>query len=239
VSGVNSRRDRLYQNYASTHAGQKKMHGEARVFRRDIAQHLPSSNRASHRIVDLGCGQGQLVAQLVRSGYTMTRGIDISPEQVELAHAAGITGVECGDYRELLARESGRLSAVIATDFVEHFNKDEILQVFDGVRNSLTPGGVFIVRSPNGTSPFFGNYQFSDFTHETVFTPRSFSQVSAIAGFARSTAYSCGPSLHGVKSAIRAGVWTVFSTVLRAALAAETGMTGHIITQNFIGVATA
>ena len=147
--------------------------------------------------------------------------------------------MECGDYRALLAREPGGLTAVIATDFLEHFAKERGVPIFDEVRKALAPGGVFIVRSPNATSPFFGNYQFSDFTHDSVFTPRSFAQLAANAGYAKCEAFPCVPAVHGLKSAVRAGVSRVVSAGLRLALAVETGVSNHIVTQNFIGVATA
>ena len=90
-------RARLYDAYSSTHAGVASEAGGALVFRRDILPHLPNSRDVA--VVDLGCGQGQLVKQLILHGYTNAQGIDISPEQVELAHAARVAQVELGDYR--------------------------------------------------------------------------------------------------------------------------------------------
>lgn len=229
---------RLYERYATTHAGRKDFSSERLLFRREVQPHLPAGPVETQVIVDLGCGQGRLVEQLVEHGYRSAWGVDISPEQVEIAQAAGIANVECGDYRELLGRFSGDVAAVVATDFLEHFPKGDVLTVFDEVRKALTPGGVFIVRSPNGTSPFFGNYQFSDITHETVLTPRSFSQLASTAGFSRSTAHPCAPIAHGAKSAARAMIWRGAAGLMRLALAAETGETDHIVTQNFVGVAT-
>lgn len=234
---IAERRHRLYEAYVATHAGLKSPDSERYAFERDILPHLPPSDRGQHLVVDIGCGQGRLVEQLLMHGYVAARGIDISPQQVELAHAAGVHSVECGDYREMLGTYRGELAAVVATDFLEHFAKDEVLSVFDDVRHALAPGGVFVARSPNATSPFFGNYQFSDFTHEVAFTPRSFAQLAATAGFRRTHAFACPPIAHGVKSHVRSLLWRAVSSALKLALAAETGTTGHIVTQNFIGVA--
>ena len=236
--GIADRRQRLYANYATTHSGKKTGLDEARLFARDILPHLPQGRRGEHVVIDVGCGQGRLIEQLLSHGYTLARGIDISPEQIELARAAGVANVECGDYKQLLERRAGACTAVVATDFLEHFSKDEILPIFDQVKTALVSGGVFIVRSPNATSPFFGNYQYGDFTHEVTFTPRSFAQLAAAAGFSRTEAFACPPMVHGCKSAVRAAIWSVGSSLLRVALAAETGRTNHIVTQNFVGVAT-
>jgi 2-polyprenyl-3-methyl-5-hydroxy-6-metoxy-1,4-benzoquinol methylase len=239
-NALDSRRACLYKAYSTTHAGRKRSSSEQRVVEKDILPRLPPRRPRSEQLfVDIGCGQGRLVEQLVRHGFTATRGIDISAEQVALAHAAGIDAVECGDYRELLSRHTGTLTAVIATDFLEHLTKDEVVTVFDNVRSALHQGGVFVVRSPNATSPFFGNYQFSDFTHETILTPRSFAQLATNAGYTSIGTYPCTPVAHGVKSTTRLLLWCGVSTALKIALAAETGETGHIVTQNFVGVAIA
>lgn len=236
--GIEGRRNRLYERYAGTHSGRKHAGFEAVSFRSHILPHLPSGDPVTQAVVDIGCGQGDLVRQLQVHGYAKGRGVDISPEQVEIAHSLGNCDVECGDYRAVLGSYSGRLSAAIATDFLEHLTKDEVLVLFDTVRAALRPGGVFIVRSPNGISPFFGNYQYSDFTHETVFTPRSFSQVAINAGFGRVESFPVNPIRHDLKSAARCAVWSAASAVLRVVLAAETGRRDHLVTQNFVGVAT-
>lgn len=239
MTDAHTRRERLYENYATTHAGRKDRANEALVFRRQIQPRLPRPQAAGQLVVDIGCGQGRLVEQLVAHGYPAARGVDISPEQVGIAHRSGVPGIVCGDFRDLLDRARGTLSAVLATDFLEHFGKDEILEIFDHVHGALEPGGVFIVRSPNATSPFFGNYQFGDFTHETALTPHSFSQISATSGFARAESFSCPPLSTGVKGAVRTAVWGSMAAAIRLVLAVETGKRDHVVTQNFIGVATA
>lgn len=229
--------DGLYEKYASTHAGVKDAQSEALVARRDILPHLPPETPEDSQILDIGCGQGQLVQAMIDAGYRQARGVDISPEQVELAHRNGILSVECGDYRTVLTSQSW--SAVVATDLVEHLTKDQVLELFSLVRVALGASGVFVVRSPNATSPFGGNYQFGDFTHQTFLTPRSFAQVARNSGFSQVDAYACKPIVHGAKSRARSVIWAAGAGVMRLLLAAETGETDHIVTQNFVGVASA
>ena len=65
----------------------------------------------------------------------------------------------------------------------------------DAVFTSLTPGGVFIARTPNWSSPFGGGYRYGDLTHETSFNARSLRQLGNTAGFrmSRSTRAPKGP----------------------------------------------
>ena len=56
-------RARLYDAYSSTHAGVASEAAGALAFRRDILPHLPNVRVRDVAVVDLGCGQGQLVKQ--------------------------------------------------------------------------------------------------------------------------------------------------------------------------------
>jgi 2-polyprenyl-3-methyl-5-hydroxy-6-metoxy-1,4-benzoquinol methylase len=230
-------RERLYESYASTHAGRGGEAAAGLIYRRDIRPNLPADPRG-HRVLDIGCGQGELVKLLRTSGFDGW-GIDISPEQVEIAHAAEVTQVVLGDFHEYLAVEgSGGWSAIVATDVLEHLNTEEVVRAFDSVHQALDPGGVFIARVPNAVSPTGGHTMYGDITHETWFTKRSVSQLAAAAGFAAVRAFACPPVAHGLKSTARALVWKVVNGLYTAALAAETGeLRGHITTQNLTFVA--
>jgi SAM-dependent methyltransferase len=185
-----------------------------------------------------GCGSGQLVRCLIADGY-QAAGIDVSPEQVAIAHAAGLGTVRHGDYRELLREHQGELAAVTATDLLEHLTKPEVLATFDAVAAALRPGGRFVARVPNAVSPFGGHIRYGDFTHETWYTARSVRQLAAAADLGPVQVIGCPPPVHGVASAIRATLWKPVSGLLKLALAVETGtVRGHIVTQNLTFAAT-
>ena len=223
-------RSRLYEAYASQHAGNGGGEAVALVYRRDIRPLLPPP--AAGPVVDLGCGRGELVRLLRAEGFD-AEGIDISPEQAALARAAGVARVRQGDFREILAEHPAHYAAITATDLLEHLTKPEVLQTFDDVAAALAPGGVFVGRVPNAVSPLGGHIQAGDFTHQTSFTARSVRQLAAATGFDTILVRSSPPVAHGLVSAARVMVWQVVSACYRIALAAETGMLrGHIVTQN-------
>jgi 2-polyprenyl-3-methyl-5-hydroxy-6-metoxy-1,4-benzoquinol methylase len=229
------RRDRLYEAYASQHAGFADGQAMSLIYRRDIRPALPGC--AAGPVIDIGCGQGDLVRLLLADGYD-AEGVDVSPEQVAQARAAGLDRVRLGDYRELLERCRSRFAAVTATDLLEHLTKDEVLDTFDRVTQALVPGGVFVARVPNAVSPFGGHIRYGDFTHETWFTARSVSQLAAAAGLTLTAVQSCPPVAHGLLSTARVAVWKPVSALCKVALAAETGvLRGHIVTQNLTFVA--
>ena len=225
-------RNRLYEAYASQHAGTRDGRVTAIVYRRDIRPLLPPASGGP--VIDLGCGQGALVALMLADGYDAS-GIDVSSEQVALAHAAGVDAVRLGDFVEGLAECHSCLAAVTATDFLEHLAKDEVLAAADAVTAALMPGGVFVARVPNAVSPTGGHVRYGDFTHETWYTARSLHQIAAAAGFGSVVVRACPPVVHGAISALRVVAWKPVSGWYKLALAAETGrLRGHIVTQNLM-----
>ena len=206
-------RKRLYGVYASQHAGCGDGDAAALIYRRDIRSALPLP--AAGPVLDIGCGQGQLVKLMLADGYDAT-GIDVSPEQVARARAVGLDQIQQGDYRALLELRAGQLAAVTATDVLEHLTKAEVLDTFDRIANALLPGGVFVARVPNAASPFGGRIRYGDFTHESSHTARSVRQVAAAAGFATIAVRPCPPVAHGVISAARVVVWKSVSASARS-----------------------
>ena len=208
------------------------------TMRHVIDAFFPADKSAS--ILDLGCGHGTLVHFSQLAGFRNVQGVDVSVQQVELAHKLGIANIQQGDLMETLKSiPPASLDAVVAFDVIEHFTKDELIDLVDAVYSVLKPGGRWIIHAPNANSPFFGAVRYGDFTHEQAFTPSSLQQLLSASGYTRFEFAECGPRVHGIKSAIRVVIWQWFRLLYRLILAAETGDfgRGEIVTQNFYAVA--
>jgi cyclopropane fatty-acyl-phospholipid synthase-like methyltransferase len=238
-------RSRIYDQYQSS--GQKSaspqsiigLEPRAAMFRNIIRQHFTENIGAS--ILDLGCGHGAFIHFLKEAGYYNIIGVDVSPEQVKKAQMLGIPEVIQEDIKKYMEDnvEPESQDYIISFDIIEHFDKNELIDFIDQVFRALRPGGKWIIHTPNGTSPFFGNIFFGDYTHEQAFTVSSISQVLYASGYSKVTTYEEKPVPHGFNSSLRLFLWKVIKIFLRFYFLVETGHGGRdlIFSQNFLTVA--
>lgn len=238
-------RSRIYTHYSSarsTELAPESIEGLASrmpYVNQMIKNWFPKNKSSS--ILEIGCGHGAIIYFANKAGYTNTLGVDGSEEQVNGAKKLGIDNVIHQDLIEhLKSRASSSIDCVIAFDVVEHFTRDELVDLIDLIRNVLKPGGRWIIHAPNAESPFSSRMLFGDFTHEMSFTCTSINQILLSSGFTDICCVEDQPIAHGVKSGIRLFFWKVIRSVLRFYIAVETGDTAKnaIFSQNFLVVAT-
>jgi SAM-dependent methyltransferase len=233
----------LYDSYVSSGqaaelAGSAKDQFRPREFylRKIIRQFFPADRDA--RILDVGCGHGALLYFLAQCGYRNAAGVDTSPEQVALAKRLGIDRVQAGDAMGCLKQQpSGSVHVLCVFDVLEHLTRQELFELLEEVRRVLAPGGRCIGHVPNAAGLFGMRIRYGDLTHELAFTPSSLRQVFRALGFASIRCHEDKPAAHGMKSIIRRMLWDIGSAPLRVMLAAETGQTEFILSQNLLFVA--
>ena len=236
-------RSKLYSEYCTTHTENlygdvsiKSMRTQFVYLKYYFCEFLPEDKQA--KILDIGFGTGGVVYWLQQTDYKNTFGIDISAEQVEKANNLGIANISIGDFREYLKDINNYYDVIFAKDVLEHYRKDEIIDTLNIVFKALNKGGVFILQTPNGDSPFSGRYRYGDFTHETAFTSSSLHQILTSTGFNQIKFKQAGPVPHGFISIIRLILWTIVTYLLKLYLLIEVGVTSRIFTQNIIVSAT-
>jgi 2-polyprenyl-3-methyl-5-hydroxy-6-metoxy-1,4-benzoquinol methylase len=94
-------------------------------------------------VLDAGCGNGALCADLLRCGYEVT-GVDADANGIELARQQ-YPGI---DFRTAFFAEPAlrQFDTVVSTEVVEHLYSPH--ELADYALRSLKPGGVFIVTTP-------------------------------------------------------------------------------------------
>ena len=97
------------------------------------------------RILDVGCGVGQVVRTLDESGFH-ARGVEINEENLALADPLAAPRLQLYDGRNLPFADE-EFAAVGAFNVLEHV--DNPVAFLDEMARALQPGGRMVVSSPN------------------------------------------------------------------------------------------
>jgi len=177
-----------------------------------VAERVP----AGSRVLDVGCGMGQLAHALARRGHSVT-GIDINRVGIEMGRAIlGELGssVEIGIGDALaIPRGDASVDAVVSCDVIEHLPEQgrflrELLRV-------LRPGGTAFIHTDNdvrvrigvglrrlsgllrGRRPGAWRHAWAGLEggHCALTTPRRLRSIALESGFERASLRMCGASL--------------------------------------------
>jgi SAM-dependent methyltransferase len=113
------------------------------VARRRLALRLLRAARPEGPILDLGCGTGAVLSEIVLSCEAL--GLDASARALEFCARRGLAGVVLGD-AERLPLATGAFAAVVALDLFEHV-PDDRAALAEAYR-ALRPGGALVLSVP-------------------------------------------------------------------------------------------
>jgi 2-polyprenyl-3-methyl-5-hydroxy-6-metoxy-1,4-benzoquinol methylase len=221
-------RIRIYNSYISQLQDINKIKAQEDLEKRGptmrnlINKYFPKDK--SSKILEIGCGHGALIYFAKKMGYLNIEGIDGSAQQVKLAHILNIPEVRYGNLLNILKNmKDNHLDVIVAFDVIEHLTKDELFDLIDEIQRVLKSNGRWIVHAPNARSPFVGEIQYGDYTHEQAFTETSLKQLLRIFGFERIEFFECKPVIHGFMSFLRFVFWQMIRIFFCIINAAESG----------------
>jgi SAM-dependent methyltransferase len=143
------------------------------------------ASRPPGRLVDVGCGRGDLGAYLIERGWAVT-GIEPSANACDAARARGLDA-RAGTV-ETVELEPGAYDAALFRHSLEHLT--DPVAALERIRDALRPEGIVMISVPN-----FGGWQRRRFgsrwyhldlpRHRVHFTPESLGRALERAGFER------------------------------------------------------
>jgi len=229
---------KFYNKYLTHHkSGQQEISletysGYISYLKKTFIQYLPKDK--SSKVLELGAGYGLFLHCLKEEGYENCLGIDVSSESLKIAKNLGIDNIKKMNAKSYLKNVEGYFDAVVAIDFFEHFNKNDIIAILRDTYSALTNNGVLLIQVPNGIYPFGGIYQHGDFTHETTFSPESMMQVLRIAGF--DSVLLKSSKTHKTKPYYKYLLWRMIKKMVGFYISFETHQKMDILTPNFIAI---
>jgi SAM-dependent methyltransferase len=176
------------------------------------------------RVVDLGCGTGELCYLARQVGAASVTGVNLS--EGELAHARGQVDAQfvCADVVEhLRGLPDASVDRIYALNLLEHLDKDTLVALLEQASRCLVPGGALTAMVPNAISAFGSMTRYWDITHQLSFTPSSVQQLMRLAGYTSAAFREWGPQPHGVVSSLRWLLWQGFRAATAFRLMVETG----------------
>ena len=207
----------LYANYHTTQSGRASLTSAEALFLREKRQFeseilpLLQSVSKSARIFDMGCGSGSLLKGLKEAGYTNVIGMDLSEEQVNMAHEFGVSEVVLGDAMQFFRSSEEQFDVITGMDIIEHFTKDELVELLQLIQSKLKKGGMAIFRTPNMDAPIATAFAIGDFTHENYLNASSAEQVMLSCGFVD---VNVKPSFMRVNGFLKEGLRGIFYRLL-------------------------
>ena len=226
-----------YARYVTTKIGhvagydEKSYAAFARTYAWYLRGWLPPARSA--RILDAGCGHGNLLYALRQWGYEHLDGVDLSEEQVQLARER-FPDVVQGDALQFLASGNRAYDLIAALDVIEHLPLDKATEFLELCRQAMTPGGRLIMQTPNAAGLRAGVVVCGDITHERVYAPSAMLQLLLLAGFERVEFRETGPVPRGVVSCLRYVLWQALRGGLKMWDYVETGRSVPVYTRNML-----
>lgn len=232
-------KEAIYRQYVNTH--NKHLYGESTLEKFDkhkptndyyLSSFLPSEHSAE--ILDIGCGDGNLVYWMQQKDYKNVYGIDLSEEQIALGKKLGIKNLELADLKDYLEQSSKKYDLIIARDVFEHFTRQDFFDTLVRIKKVLKENGRLLIQVPNGQGIHYTTIFYGDVTHEMAYTQSSLRQLILASGFSDVKCYPVNPIPNGFKGKVRSFLWGLKVKKLRFWKMVETGNPSGIFTANLI-----
>jgi SAM-dependent methyltransferase len=220
-------RERVVRQYFETTSGAATL-AEAPDYgrltaglRRGLADWLDVRGK---RVLDLGCGKGELCWLALRGGASRVVGVNLSRSEIEYARPHVDAEFACEDILSYLRAQAARsVDRVFALNILEHLDSDTLVAVLEEAARCLDDGGQLVAMVPNATSTHGAMTRYWDITHHTAFTQSSVWQLVRLCGFASAQFREWGPVPHGAVSLLRWMLWQGFRAATWFRLMVETG----------------
>ncbi len=146
--------------------------------------HAADAGSADRRVIDIGCGRGELL-ELLKDHGLEAQGIDQNHHLVEQCLAGGLNVAEADALDFLMDLPEGSVGAITGLHIIEHIPFERVVRLLDESLRVLQPGGVVVFETPNPENLIVGACTFwYDPTHLHPLPPNVSRFLLEARGFA-------------------------------------------------------
>ncbi|MBU1178627.1 methyltransferase domain-containing protein [Patescibacteria group bacterium] len=135
-----------HTNYQLEPAGRRKLDFIVQV----LAKHFASKDPSAIKVLDFGCGKGNISLPLGSLGYQVL-GVDLDQKSIKAAQTSNTFANVNFQAKDILAAaDKCSFDCLIASEVIEHLPDPAAFFTF--AQQNLQPGGIIIITVPNGYS---------------------------------------------------------------------------------------
>jgi len=138
------------------------------------------------RVVELGCGRGELLGMLAEAGVRAV-GVDSDQGMLSRARARGLEVVEADLLEYLTDQPDDSADGIVAVEVVEHLDPAMLPDLLAQARRVLEPGGVLLAETVNPHNLTAHKLFWLDPTHRHPLFPETLVVLAAGVGFDEAT----------------------------------------------------
>jgi O-antigen chain-terminating methyltransferase len=135
------------------------------------------------RIVDIGCGRGEMLELLEEAGFQPV-GVDTDPGMLALCRRKDLDVVEADAVLWLQSLEPESLDGIFSAQVIEHLPSDAVVALTAAAHRALRPGAAMVLETIDPRSVFaLCNWFYADLSHIRPVYPPTLAFLCEAAGF--------------------------------------------------------
>ena len=140
------------------------------------------------------------------------------------------------DIFDYLKKHESAFDVISGMDIIEHFTKDELVDLVQLIKKALRKGGMAIFRTPNMDAPMASVFAMGDFTHENFLNKNAAEQLMLSLDFKNVEVFPSYMYVKGaLKNLVRKLLWFRKSSSVKLILFASGRSSKHVVlTPNLI-----
>lgn len=124
-----------------------------------LSKHITSDSK----ILDVGCGYGDKIEELLSLGYTNVSGVEINKTLVDIACKKGLNVISLDEFD--MGQNEAQYDVLVMSHIIEHFQYQDLIQFMESYLGCLKPGGLLLIATPVMNPSFY-----DDFDHVKPYT---------------------------------------------------------------------